>query len=327
MFAELRRQRAQISKMRRGMAGGPQPWWAVAAGVVALVALAGCSPYVDIHWGDNIGPSRIGLAYGTDRGCVSGPDHSCGGSQEVDIYKASSGGNKGTLVYFHSGGFISGDKAPLTHLGPIKQQLTNGYSIVSVNYRLAAGDRVRDGFPAMAADVASVLHWVRGNGHAHGLNTNKIVAVGTSAGGTLAGWAGVSHNSNLSEFANMPRIDGWISVSGILDWSQGPRSKDWSVILQGQAAADARGQSNTVLAQHDSNDPPGYLIHGDLDGFVEVGNARVFAKSKPSGTRNGTVTVDIVDVDSEGNSLDPYRGHNPLGGAHANALSSWLDAI
>jgi len=282
-------------------------------------------PTVDADWGAHVAPDRSDVRFGRPQDCsrATKPSSSdCGESRHsLDIYYPVSGGSKGTIVVFHGGGFFSGDKTELAGIGPLKKQLTNGYAIVAVDYSLSDGDRRTNVFPALARDVVAAMQWVDRRGADHDLNTSKVIAAGISAGGTLAGWAGTTANSNHRFFAGMPSIDGWISVSGILDWDAGPNSQAWGDILHGDAFRRAHLASSP--ATHiDAEDPPGYLIHGDQDPIVEVDNIDMITTAGA----DADLTIDIVDTDRLGRPLE-HRNHTPLGSADAEALTTWLDAL
>ncbi len=84
--------------------------WIIAIGVVAVLAVGvGVVLQTDLFslrtpdptaddviprdWGDDINPDAVDLAYGPATGCPGGgPDHDCGGSQELDVYVAARGG-------------------------------------------------------------------------------------------------------------------------------------------------------------------------------------------------------------------------------------------
>ncbi len=279
---------------------------------------------VDPNWGEDLQPDRTNVPYGKRSGCASPATNAvtCTGSRHtLDVYLPTGGGSKGTIVMFHGGGFYSGDKTVLNGMGALRKQLTNGFAIVSVNYTLANADRGNNAFPAVAGDVAAALRWVKFQGPRFGLNNQKVVAAGHSAGGTLAGWAGTTANSDHRAFTGMPRVDGWISVSGILDWDAGPNSALWGDILHGDAFDRAKHRSAPV-AHIDANDPPGYLIHGDKDQIVETKNVEMITSAAP----DAELFVEIVEGDQWGRDLGA-RGHSPLGGADARQLTRWLNNL
>lgn len=103
------------------------------------------------------------------------------GSIPIRIYAPNEDGNAPVLVYFHGGGFISGDLD--THDTPLRA-LSNrvGCIIVSVAYRLAP----EHPFPAAPEDCYTVAKWVAEKAEEIGADKTRVAVGGDSAGGDLA---------------------------------------------------------------------------------------------------------------------------------------------
>lgn len=309
--------------------------------LIAVALATGCeapdptpAQTVPYTWGDNITPTHSDILYvpGGTTGCATGSDHTCGGSQELDIYPAveSIGGNRGVIVYFHGGGFVTGNKAPMSHTGNIMRQTHRGFSVVSVNYRLADHTIAEDGFQDTIDDVAASINWVFDNDGQYGLNTDTVLVAGGSAGGTLATLAGTTWNSPDPAFADMPRVHGWIESAGILDWRNGPKSERWIERWLGTGYGSKRDLASPV--NHiDMQDPPGYVIHGIDDGFVEPGNATdlqaELERQQQAGESllNYRITVDVVDNFADGTPMASNTGHSPMGGANSWLMDVWIN--
>ena len=83
-------------------------------------------------------------------------------------------------VYFHGGGWTSGDKASLTKY--CASQAEGGMVVVNVNYRKAP----RFQMAHVLADANAALAWVRQNIAGFGGDRSRIVLGGDSAGGQIA---------------------------------------------------------------------------------------------------------------------------------------------
>lgn len=83
-------------------------------------------------------------------------------------------------VYFHGGGWTSGDKASLTKY--CASQAEGGMVVVNVNYRKAP----RFQMAHVLADANAALAWVRPNIAGYGGDGSRIVLGGDSAGGQIA---------------------------------------------------------------------------------------------------------------------------------------------
>ncbi len=328
----------------------PRDVWILAIVVAALVAVgvglalqtgifSSATPdpaeedLVPADWGDDLTPDEVDLAYGPDIGCPDGAsDHECGGSQELDIYLPRDGGNRGTIIYFHGGGFATGDKSAISGLGNIKRQVARGFGLVSANYRLTDPATGASGFPDAMADVAGVIDWVQVNGEDHGLNTGVVIAAGGSAGGTLAALAGTAADSSDPVFADLGPVDGWMSISGVMTWEAGEMSAGW---MEGWLGDDYLEQRDTAsVTEHlDFNDPPGYLAHGAQDGFVEPDNTGLLDNEVGLFNRllfwryRGKITIDVVDDFADGIPMDDNTGHQPIGGANSTVMDGWVDRV
>ena len=108
---------------------------------------------------------------------ITGPE----GNIAVRIYTPLNLNNLPILVYFHGGGFTSGDLD--THDTPLRA-LSNrvGCIIVSVAYRLAP----EHPFPAAPEDCYAVTKWVAEHAEEIGGDKTRVAVGGDSAGGDLA---------------------------------------------------------------------------------------------------------------------------------------------
>ena len=100
-----------------------------------------------------------------------------------DGIREAGAGSQGALpvyVYFHGGGWTSGDKASLTKY--CASQAEGGMVVVNVNYRKAP----RFQMAHVLADANAALAWVRQNIAGYGGDGSRIVLGGDSAGGQIA---------------------------------------------------------------------------------------------------------------------------------------------
>ncbi|HWU45130.1 MAG TPA: alpha/beta hydrolase [Humibacter sp.] len=103
-------------------------------------------------------------------------------SHLLDVVAPRSRGDGGlpVYVYFHGGGWTSGDKAALTKY--CASQAEHGIVVVNVNYRPAGRFHMQH----MLRDGDAALGWVRDNVAAFGGDPGAIVLGGDSAGGQIA---------------------------------------------------------------------------------------------------------------------------------------------
>jgi acetyl esterase/lipase len=104
----------------------------------------------------------------------------------LDAYLQPSPGPHPAAVFVHGGGYVAGDKAPCPHY-ILEPFLGHGYSVFSVNYRLAPKYK----FPSQIDDVIAAIRFVRGRGANWRIDPNRLVLTGESAGGLITGLVGV----------------------------------------------------------------------------------------------------------------------------------------
>jgi acetyl esterase/lipase len=90
------------------------------------------------------------------------------------------------IVVVHGGGWRSGDKMRFAHIaGALAEQ---GFAAACIGYRLLPEVE----FPAPVLDCKAAVRWVRANASKHGLDPDRIGAIGGSAGGHLVAMLGTS---------------------------------------------------------------------------------------------------------------------------------------
>jgi acetyl esterase len=99
----------------------------------------------------------------------------------IRIYNPSGSSHLPAVIFFHGGWFLAGDLE--THDRPLRA-LTNAADciVVAVDYRLAP----EHPFPAAIDDGYAILQWVAGKGAEFGIDSNRLIIAGDSAGGTIA---------------------------------------------------------------------------------------------------------------------------------------------
>jgi acetyl esterase len=103
------------------------------------------------------------------------------GPLPVRIYTPRLGAILPLVIYFHGGGFVSGD---VNSHDDLTRQLANAADcvVVSVTYRLAPAHP----FPAALHDCLAAIGWAVANAGEIGADAAKLAVAGDSAGGNLA---------------------------------------------------------------------------------------------------------------------------------------------
>lgn len=97
------------------------------------------------------------------------------------LYRPVAAHGGGLTVFFHGGGFVIGSLETHDH---VCRDLCvhSGAAVLSVDYRLAPEHK----FPAATDDCLQAVRWAAEHAHGLGLDSNRLVLAGDSAGGTLA---------------------------------------------------------------------------------------------------------------------------------------------
>lgn len=208
------------------------------------------------------------------------------------------------MLFVHGGGWTSGHTrhsgAFADWPGVLAAIAAHGYVVASVNYRLSA----EAPSPAAIHDVKAALKWLRSESDRFGIDPQRAVSFGGSAGGQLA--ALLATSCGVAELAppratlSRPGVDADISsqsdcVQGAAIWygvfdfsplvsartspSGAPAAPNAYLDCAPGSCSEAAIRMASAVAYLDASDPPFMLIHGDIDRVVSVEQSRNFAAS------------------------------------------------
>jgi acetyl esterase/lipase len=173
------------------------------------------------------------------------------------------------VVFFHPGGFVEG-----THKKFPTFLAHKGYFVASVEYRFSN----EAPFPAQLQDGQLAVRWLRANAKKYGVDPNRIAAWGASAGAVLAQWLGtMRHSDGFPKVGAYPDVDdsvkAVVSLFGSSDATLGYRLGKTSAqhknaeALQGCTYKEnpERYKKNSAITYVRSDDPPFFLLQGELD--------------------------------------------------------------
>jgi acetyl esterase/lipase len=129
-----------------------------------------------------------------------------------DLWRPADGKMSGlAFIYFHGGGWFFGDKNTGTR--PFFHHLVaQGHIVMDVAYRLCPEVDIY----GMIGDVKRAIAWMKANADRYGVNPEKIVLGGASAGGHLAQLAG--YTPEHPELTPEDLISADLSVSGVISF-------------------------------------------------------------------------------------------------------------
>ena len=224
----------------------------------------------------------------------------------LDIHRPNGNHPAPAVVYLHGGGFQFGDKT--VDGARIQAMAAEGFAVVSADYRLAPAAR----FPAPVMDVRAAVEWVKTNGPAHGLTTDRIALWGASAGGYLAAMAALTRASDpltsVNPFAAPSDNPGENLVDAVVVWfapgdlSLSARRSPLEAAVLPQPVEEALfgapvAEIGDQLAAHSpahrahAGAPPFLIQAGDTDRVVTEREARTLHDALVGAGADSTFTV------------------------------------
>ncbi len=194
---------------------------------------------------------------------------------KLDVYQPKTPQPHPTLIYFHSGGWVGGNKA--SELIQCIPYLKQGFAVVNVEYRLAKVALA----PAAVQDCRCALRWVMRNAQHYNFDPDKIVVSGLSAGGHLALTTGMIPASPQldslcpgDEDLKVAAIINWYGITDVRDLLGGVNCREYARQWMGNQThrfelADRVSPIHYVRP----NLPPILTIHGDQDSVVPYDHA------------------------------------------------------
>jgi acetyl esterase/lipase len=238
----------------------------------------------------------------------------------LDLYLAPGGGDKAhpLVIFLHGGGWQSGHTrhsgAFADWPGVLASLAARGYVVASVEYRLSGEAH----FPAAIQDVKSAIRWLRAHSSEYGIDPERAVIWGGSAGGQLAALAATSCGVIELEPAQtapgagpgIPQkvpapsdcVQGLIAWYGVFDFAtlasqsggrEGGADSAPNRYL-GCASSDCAkvAAAASAVSYVDSKDPPTLLIHGNDDHTVPIQQSRDFLAL----LRSKGVAAELVEI-------------------------------
>jgi acetyl esterase/lipase len=217
---------------------------------------------------------------------------------KLDVYKRRDvSAAQPTLVFYHGGGWIGGTKE--ASVMSIVPWLEMGWNVVNVEYRMA---RVAPA-PAAVEDATCALRFVVEKAKDFGIDVNRIVVSGESAGGHLAlavamipesagftrACAGGAFRTLEIAVPKVAAVINWYGITDVVDMLDGPNAAQWVGAL---ATRNDLARSVSPMTYVRSGLPPILSIQGDADPIVPYSqNVRLRDALTKAGATNELFTV------------------------------------
>ena len=197
---------------------------------------------------------------------------------EIEYYKAELKFTDAVFVIFPGGGYAT----LADHEGATYAKLFNvwGADAFVVKYSVAPSK-----FPAQLNDARRAVQYVRANAEKYNVNPNKIIAVGSSAGGHLASMLSTykdlteyPENDDISKVDFMPNYQ--VLCYPVVDLSDDNIAHIASKTrLLGENYDKDMAEKLSPELACDKNSPPAFIWHNQDDPTVSVLNSINYAKS------------------------------------------------
>lgn len=211
-------------------------------------------------------------------------------SLKLDLYlpkRDTTSSRSPLVVWVHGGAWRSGSKDNM----PLLRWLDHGFAIASVEYRLSPEAK----FPAQVHDIKGAIRFLRARSDELGLDPERFVIAGGSAGGHLAALVGVSSGIAPLEGTTGEHVDSASYVSAIVsfygasdlqtilrqstEYGLSVRVPALQLFLGGQPSELPEVAKLASPVTHvDPTDPPLWLIHGDADPQMPIEQSRQLAE-------------------------------------------------
>lgn len=190
--------------------------------------------------------------------------------------KAAPGAKRPAILFFFGGGWSAGSPAQFEQ--QCRHFASRGIVAITADYRVATRQQVKAA--ACVADAKSCMRWVRRNAERLGIDPERIVASGGSAGGHLA-----------AAIAMLPGLDAPGEDTGVSAVPNALVLFNPALVLAPFPGLEMRGFESRVSAERFGCEPeaispihhvrahlpPTLILHGRADSTVPFASAEAFA--------------------------------------------------
>ena len=198
-------------------------------------------------------------------------------------------------LMIHGGGWSAGTRTDFADLA--RWIARQGFVAVSVDYRLVPAAR----WPAQAEDAELAMWWLRENAAALGVDPHRVVVIGGSAGGHLAGWLATSDRT--SPRGTPSRANAVISFWGPWDLTVTKLREDARNMIAALVGPRAPRDASPIF-KVDGRTAPTMFIHGTADELVPHDQSTRACAALAA----AKVRCELVLLEGEGHGLTKHTG-------------------
>lgn len=218
------------------------------------------------------------------------------------FYEIKSWKKRPLLVWIGGGAFRN--STPASCIPQLTEYAKRGYVVASIGYRVSSDSH----FPSQVQDVKAAVRFLKTHHETYGIDPDRIVVAGHSAGAYLAAMIGATEGVELFE------TDEWreasSSVKGVVCMSGGDflmQNKEENKrpllpleLFLGYNFVDdwERGKAASISHYLNDNTPPFMLIHGENDDTIPVNSSRLLYRA----LTNAGVEADFYEIQGAGHA-------------------------
>lgn len=206
------------------------------------------------------------------------------------------------IVFFFGGGWRSG--TPVQFEQHCRYLAARGMIAITADYRVSSRHGVKA--DACVADAKSAVRWMRNSAERLGIDADRIVAGGGSAGGHLAACTGVVEGLEPSgedmKISSQPNAMALFNPALVLAPIEG-QSVNEKKLVSIKERTGVEPKEISPYHQLAVGAPPAIIFHGEADKTVPFETAKVFAdKMKENGDR-----CELMAYPEQGHGFFNYR--------------------
>jgi acetyl esterase/lipase len=248
------------------------------------------------------------------------------GDTKLNLYVYYPPGHKATdkraaIVFFFGGGWTNG--SPVQFEQHCKHLASRGMVAMTADYRVASRHQVKA--VSCVADAKSAIRFVRKEAGRLGVDPNRIVAAGGSAGGHIAACCGVlkgfDETGEDASISSVPNAMALFNPAVVLAPAEGltPANQERVAALKERMGVEPRELSPYHHVKKGA--PPTIIFHGKADTTVPYATVELFAKAMTDAGNQCT----LVGYEGQAHGFFNYgRGGNEYYEKTVAALDNFL---